>query len=206
MLRMTNYTTWLLVLIIIILLIGVGVAIYYVLDLDWFDNKGKQEIPKEVVVYTESYEYDMTKRIYNITVSNNELEVIVYKDGSVGVKLLSNKYTKDVKVYKEIIDKEIKTNVANITKAYIVKAAKNNKSGNYLVLLDKAGNLYKLDNEKLKNQGMYDFIQIRGLGKIVDIKQITSDNVVDNPKGINVIAIDNEKNELLLTDYLVENK
>ena len=97
--RRSNYTTLLLVLIVIILLFGVGIAIYYVLDLDWFAKKPPQ-IDNDVNIYNEiqntdvqvkkEISYDITKRTYNIKLSTENLDVIVYKDGTVGITITEN--------------------------------------------------------------------------------------------------------------------
>lgn len=213
MLRTNNYTTLLLVLIVIILLVGVGIALYYVLDLDWFSKPNIQvydevkpyvenTIPQNTVVKTS--EYDMTKRTYDILLETSDIKVVIYKDGTVGLTMLNNDTNKQVSIYKEIINKEIKTSLTNIVKVYEVSASKDSTVKKYIVLIDKDGNLYKLANEELVKKGKYAFVKIEGLAKIVDIKQITNKNVIDNPNGVNVIAIDYEGNELLLTDYLIK--
>ena len=53
MIRHNNYTTLLLVLIVLILLVGVGIAIYYVFDLDWFARETTLGIYKEMEIYSE---------------------------------------------------------------------------------------------------------------------------------------------------------
>ena len=50
----------------------------------------------------------------------------------------------------------------------------------------------------------YTFDKIEGVGKIIDVKQITNDELTENTNGINAIAIDEESNELLLTNYLLK--
>ena len=53
---------------------------------------------------------------------------------------------------------------------------------------------------------LYTFAKIEGLAKIIDVKQIANDELTENNTGINVIAIDGESNELLLTNYLLTEK
>ena len=99
MIRTNNYTTFLLCLIVIILLVGVGIAVYYVLELDWFEKK-PVDIYKEIQVYKEQpnvetiikkeIKYDISKRTYDINVMNGYFNVIVYKDGTVGITMLEN--------------------------------------------------------------------------------------------------------------------
>ena len=71
-------------------------------------------------------------------------------------------------------------------------------------MLDIDGNLYSLDKQQLAEQGEYKFTKIDGLAKIIDVQQITNDDLTENIAGINAIAIDQESNELLLTDYLLK--
>lgn len=204
MLRTSKYTTILLVLIVIILLFGVGVAVYYVLDLDWFNKK--------VDIYSETPEiikpavkgYDITKRTYDIVLYTEGIKVVVYKDGTVGFKMIDNDDNNTVKVYKDIIDKEVKPSLTGIVKAFEVYASKTATPNKYMVLLDKDGNVYKLVNKELKQNGKYAFVKIEGLANIVDIKEISNDNTSPELTGINSIAIDNESNEIIITDYLLK--
>lgn len=212
MIRTNNYITILLVLIVIMLLIGVGVAVYYVLDLDWFANKSVN-IYDEVGVYNEQavtqnkiekqIKYDITKRTYNLVLDTDELKLVVYKDGTVGITMTKTDKNEQVSIYKEILNKEIKIELSNIIRAYEVVASKNSKLNSYVVLLDVDGNLYKLEHQELTSNGKYIFTKIEGLAKIIDIRQITNESLTENTNGINAIAIDEESNELLLTNYLM---
>lgn len=212
MLRANNYTTILLVLIVIILFVGVGVALYYVLDLDWFEKK-PVDIYNEVGVYQEQsnteikiekeIKYDTSKRAYNLALDTEELRVVVYKDGTVGITMVKNDENNQVSIYKEILNKEIKIEPSNIIRAYEVVVSKNNMPNSYIVLLDVEGNLYKLQQKALVSNGKYAFTKIEGLAKIIDVRQITNDNLTENTNGINAIAIDEESNELLLTNYII---
>ena len=85
MIRTNNFITFLLTLIVLVLIVGVGVAIYYVLDLDWFDKK-PIEIYNEVQPYIEqqkpiepvkNYVFDMSKRKYNIELNTDEFKIVV---------------------------------------------------------------------------------------------------------------------------------
>lgn len=218
MLRTNNYTTILLVLIVIILLVGVGIAIYYVLDLDWF-NKKPVQIYNEVQPYTQvlpyieqpevkvekEIKYDITKRTYNLVLNTTEFKVVVYKDGTVGVTMLENEKYNKLTNYNELLNKEIKSSLTNIIRAYEVQVSKDTTPINYIVLLDSDGNLYEMVEKELTANGKYAFVKIEGLAKIVDVRQITNDVLTENETGINAIAIDEESNELLLTEYLIKN-
>lgn len=211
MIRTGKYTTLLLVIIVLILLFGVGIAIYYVLELDWFDKKPVQIYKEEpqVTPYKEqgttiTKDYDITKRVYNLLLDTENIRVIVYKDGTVGVTLKANDINNQVNIYKEIIDKEVKPALTNIVKVYEVYASENDKKNSYIVLLDNTGNVYKLVNKELAKNGKIAFVKVQGLAKIVDIKQITNEGLVENTTGVNAIAIDNEQNELILTNYLLK--
>ena len=57
---------------------------------------------------------------------------------------------------------------------------------------------------ELTKKGKIVFTKVQGLAKIADIKQITNDGVIENMFGVNAIAIDKDQNELLLTNYLLE--
>lgn len=207
--RTSKYTTILLIAIVIILLFGVGIALYYVLDLDWFEKN-----PSEINVYKEKpnaevkienvIKYDISKRTYNLLLDTQDLKVIVYKDGSVGVILKDNDDNKQVEIYKEILNKELKLEVKNIIRAYEVAASKTNELSTYILLLDVEGNLYSLDEKQLAQNEEYEFVKLNGLGKIIDVRQITNDDVIENATGINAVAIDEESNEILLTQYLVK--
>ena len=191
------------------MLFGVGIAIYYVLDLDWFVVKEKPVSPYIETPIINPYKeeklpYDVTKRTYDILIKTDELKVVVRKDGSVGITLLANEINKEVEVYKEILEKEITTDIKNIIKAYAVQASKTEEPNTFIVFLDKDGNVYKLDNKNIVQSGKYVIEKIEGIAKIVDIKQITNTDLVENENGVNVIAIDYEGNELLLTSYLIE--
>lgn len=208
-----RYTTLLLVVIVIILLFGVGIALYFVLDLDWF-NKEKvtpyvEQQPvtpyKEVEVKENiQVSLDMTKRTYDILVETDELKVIVYKDGTVGITMLENEKYRTLTTYSELLNKEVKSSLKDIVKVYSVKVSKDNIEKDCIILLDKDGNMYKLVESVLISEGKYAFVKIEGIAKIVDIKQITNNYLVENTNGINLIAIDYEGNELLITDYLLK--
>jgi len=207
MIRKNNYITALLVIIVIMLLIGLFVAIYYVLELDWFKQNKQvnlyQEKPLIQQVVKNEIKYDITKREYNIALYGEEFKVIVYKDGSVGVTMMENEMNGQVKIYNEILNKEIKLDINNIVRAYEVYVANDATQANCILLLDKDGNLYRLSNSELMTNGKYSFNKIEGLAKIIDVKPITNDGLVENATGINAIAIDEESNELLLTNYLL---
>lgn len=189
------------------LLIGLFVAIYYVLELDWFKQNKQvnlyQEKPLIQQVVKNEIKYDITKREYNIALYGEEFKVIVYKDGSVGVTMMENEMNGQVKIYNEILNKEIKLDINNIVRAYEVYVANDATQANCILLLDKDGNLYRLSNSELMTNGKYSFNKIEGLAKIIDVKPITNDGLVENATGINAIAIDEESNELLLTNYLL---
>lgn len=211
MIRSGKYTTLLLVAIVLILLFGVGIALYYVLGLDWFGKRQvdiyseqPQVTPYKEVSVEVVKDYDITKRAYNLQLSTDDMNVVVYKNGTVGVTLKDNGINNQVSVYSEIIGKEIKPALTNIVKVYEVYASENETRQRFVVLLDSTGNVYKLSNTQLSRNGKIVFVKIQGLAKIVDIKQITNDGVIENMSGINAIAIDNEQNELLLTNYLLE--
>lgn len=213
--RRSNYTTLLLVLIVIILLFGVGIAIYYVLDLDWF-SKQPVNVYNELDVYKEPTEsevivkkeikYDLSRRTYNIKLSTDNLEIVVYKDGTVGMTVTDSTTNEQVNVYKENLNNEKKIELTNIIRAYQVEASNGKTSKQYIVLLDANGNLYKQEKQAIITNGKYTFAKIEGLAKIIDVKQITNDELTENNTGINVIAIDGESNELLLTNYLLTEK
>lgn len=212
MIRANNHITILLVLIVIMLLIGVGIALYYVLDLDWFEKK-PVDIYNEVGEYQEQLntgikikkeiKYDIFKRTYDLVLDTEELKVVVYKDGTVGITMVKNDKNNQVSIYKEILNKEIKIELTNIIRAYEVVVSKNNIPNSYIVLLDVEGNLYKLQHQSLISNGKYTFTKIEGLAKIIDVRQITNDNLTENTNGTNAIAIDEESNELLLTNYII---
>lgn len=213
MIRTNNYITVLLIIIVAMLLVGVFIAIYYVLELDWFEKK-PVKIYNELQVYQETVDsqtrtqkeikYDITKRTYNLSLDTDDLKVIVYKDGTVGITLADNEENNQLAIYKEILNKEIKLDVTNIVRAYDVIVSKNSNENTYILLLDVNGNLYSLDKQQLAKAGEYKFVKIDGLAKIIDVRQITNDDLTENTTGINVIAIDQESNELLLTDYLLK--
>jgi len=213
MIKTNNYITALLILIVIMLLIGVGIAVYYVLDLDWFD-KTPVEIYNEVQVYQEQSQcgentkkevkYNITKRTYNLVLENEELKVVVYKDGTVGITMLKNEKNEQVDVYKEIVNKEIKLDLTNIIRVYEVTVSKDVWPTNHILLLDVDGNLYALEKQELMTKGKYSFNKIEGLAKIIDVRQINNEGLTENVEGMNAIAIDEESNELLITDYLIK--
>ena len=213
MLGRNNYTTILLVIIVLILLFGVGIAVYYALDLEWFKKKTNVQIYNEADLYNEKAEceektlrqikYDISKRTYNLILETDSLKIIVYKDGTVGITVTANKTNNDIEIYEELLNKEIKLTLKNIIRAYNVSASNGNGISNYIVLLDVDGNLYKLEEKELLKNGKQEFDKIEGIAKIVDIKQITNEGLVENTKGVNVVAIDEESNELLLTNYLI---
>ena len=169
MIRTSKYITLLLIIIVIMLLIGLGVAIYYVLDLDWFDKK-PVDIYNELQVYQEQLKgevkiekemgYDITKRTYNIVLESDELKVVVYKDGTVGITMLKSEKNQQVEIYKELIDKETKLDLTNIVRAYEVIVSKDATPNSYIILLDADGNLYKLANQELMSNGKYTFVKI----------------------------------------------
>ncbi len=210
--RRSNYTTLLLVLIVIILLFGVGIAIYYVLDLDWFAKRPAQmvdiynETQKNDVQVKKEIAYDLAKRIYNIKLSTENLDVIVYKDGTVGMTITDSKTNEQVNIYKENLNKEKKMELTNIIRAYEVEASNGKVAKKYIVLLDVDGTLYKQEKEAIITSGNFAFAKIEGLAKIIDVRQITNDELTENNTGINAIAIDGESNELLLTNYLLTEK
>ena len=218
MVKMTNYTTFLLVLIVLILLVGVGIAVYYVLDLDWFEKLPVQIYNEQVVKPYEEKQpqtevkiekkiaYDITKRAYNLELNTDELKVVVYKDGTVGITMKENEKYKDITSYTTLLNKESKLTLNNIVRTYEVEVLKEQKGGEYVILLDSEGNLYELVEQELINSGKYAFVKIEGLAKIIDVRQITNDNLTDNIEGVNAIAIDEESNELLLTEYLLKNE
>lgn len=213
--RRSNYTTLLLVLIVIILLFGVGIAIYYVLDLDWFAKK-TVDIYNELNIYNEQIQndvtvkkeikYDFTRRTYNIKLSTENLDIIVYKDGTVGMTITDSNNNEQVNIYRENLNKEKKIELTNIIRTYQVEASNGKTTKQYIVLLDADGNLYKQEKQAIITNGKYTFAKIEGLAKIIDVKQITNDELTENNTGINVIAIDGESNELLLTNYLLTEK
>lgn len=210
--RTSKYTTILLVVIVIILLFGVGIALYYVLDLDWFDKK-PVDIYKEVNIYNEQQtqvkkeiKYDLDKRTYNLKLITENLEVIVYKDGTVGITLTESSNNEQVEIYEENLNKEKKIEITNVIRAYEVEASKENVTKKYIVLLDANGNLYKQEKQALMSSDNYTFDKIEGLAEIIDVRQITNDELTENKTGINSIAIDSESNELLLTNYLLTEK
>lgn len=210
MVRTNNSTTLLLSLIVIILLIGVGITLYYVLDLDWFDHK-PVNVYDEVTPYTETESeqntikniYDIGKRVYDIELNTDEFKIIVYKDGSVGFTMKENDTYKDMANYNELLNIELKSELTNIVRVYEVLASKSSENNNHIVMLDNDGNVYRLVKEELLSNGKYVFLKIEGLSNIVDIKQITNMNLTQNLEGINAIAIDNKNNEILLTNYLL---
>ena len=212
MLRTNNSTTILLVIIVIILLMGVGIAIYYVLDLDWIKFepiKIYTEVPiqPQIQIKVEKeIKYDTTKRTYNIVLDTEYLKVVVYRDGTVGVTMAENEKYSDLANYNELLNKESKLELTNIVRAYNVVVSKEANLNNYIVLLDSEGNLHKLVEDELSSAGKYTFVKIDGLAKIIDIRQITNDGLTENVEGINAIAIDEESNELLLTNYLVDDE
>ena len=210
MLRTNNSTTILLVIIVIILLMGVGIAIYYVLDLDWFKFEPVKiytEVPSKPQIQIKvekEIKYDTTKRIYNLVLDTEYFKVIVYKDGTIGITMLENEKYADIQIYKELLNKESKLALTNIIRAYNVLVSNGESVNSCIVLLDAQGNLYKLVEKDLLSAGKYSFAKIDGLAKIIDVRQITNEGLMENTEGINAIAIDEESNELLLTDYLIE--
>ena len=213
MIRVGNYTTILLVIIVAILLFGVGIAVYYVLDLDWFSSRPveiynepgvSQQGPVVEVRVEKEIKYDLTKRTYNLILNTEEFKVVVYKDGTVGITMLENEKYNVFAGYNELVNTEAKLDLTNIIRAYEVKVAKNTQPINHILLLDSEGNLYDFSQQELLTNGKYTFTQIQGVGKIIDVREITNDGLAENTTGINVIAIDEESNEILLTDYLIK--
>lgn len=215
MLGANNYTTALLALIVIILLLGVGIALYYVLDLNWFDsttvqvydelNENKEQSKPEIKV-EKQIKYDTAKRTYNILLNTEELKIVVYKDGTVGITMLENDKYKQISAYEQLVNKEIKLNLTNIIRVYEVEISSGAKANKKIVVLDSNGALYNLSEEELTSNGQYIFKKIEGIANIIDVRQITNENLVENINGVNAIAIDNESNELLITDYLLNIK
>ena len=213
MLRSNNSTTILLVLIVLILLAGLGVTLYYVLDLDWFtrqsvqiyneSNPSNQEQDVQIKVEKE-IKYDITKRTYNLVLNSEQFKIVVYKDGTVGITMIENDSYKEVKPYSDLFNKEIKAEVTNIIRVYDIMVSKDGTPKSYIVLLDGDGNVYKLNEKELAINSKYAFEKIQGLAKIIDIKQITNDGLTENNNGINAIAIDEDSNELIITDYLLK--
>ena len=204
-----KHTTLLLVVIIIILLFGVGITLYYVLDLDWFKRVPQTNVKPSVTPYTESQKeqnvsLDITKRSYDIELKTNEFKVVVYKDGTFGITMLENEKYKNIANYAEVLNKEFKPSLKNIIKAYKVEVSKDSTPKEFLIFIDNSGNLYKLVEKVLINEGKYAFEKIEGIAKVVDIKQITNNYLTENINGINAIAIDYESNEILITDYLLK--
>lgn len=213
MIGMGRYTTLLLVIIIIILLFGVGITLYYVLELDWFKKteEVKPYVEQPVTPYKEveikeniTVSLDMTKRTYDILLETEEFKVVVYKDGTFGITMLDNEKYKSVSTYNELLNKEVKPSLKDIVKAYDVKVTKEDTQKSCIVLLDKEGNMYKLVENVLLQEGKFAFVKIEGIAKVVDIKQITNNYLTENTTGVNSIAIDYEGNELLITDYLLK--
>lgn len=214
MLRVNNYTTILLVVIVMILLAGVGIAVYYVLDLDWFkkpqveiykeSNNNAETIKPEVIV-EKKIQYDITKRTYNIILNTDELKIIVYKDGTAGLIMKENDKYKSIAGYNELLNKEVKTVLTNIIRVYDVNVSKKDVEKNTLLFLDSDGSLYELIEKELITNSKYVFSKLEGLANIIDVRQITNDNLTENLSGLNAIAVDQDSNELLLTDYLIKN-
>lgn len=204
-----KHTTLLLVIIIIILLFGVGITLYYVLDLDWFKKVPQNNVEQPVIPYTEpekeqNISLDISKRTYDIKLKTNEFDVVIYKDGTFEITMIENEKYKNIASYKEILNKKIKPSLKNIIKVYEVEVSKDLNPKTFLVFIDNSGNLYKLVDKVLINEGKYAFEKIEGVAKIVDIKQITNNYLTENINGINAIAIDYESNEILITDYLLK--
>ncbi len=208
-----RYTTLLLIIIIIILLFAVGITLYYVLELDWFKKTEvvRPYIEQPVTPYKEveikeniTVSLDMTKRTYDILLETEEFKVVVYKDGTVGITMLDNEKYKSVSTYNELLNKEVKPSLKDIVKAYDVKVTKDDTQKSCIVFLDKEGNMYKLVENVLLQEGKFAFVKIEGIAKVVDIKQITNNYLTENTTGVNSIAIDYEGNELLITDYLLK--
>lgn len=215
MIRVGNYTTILLVIIVAILLLGVGIAIYYVLGLDWFgdnpvqiynETEGKQDGLIVEVRVEKEIKYDLSKRTYNIILYTDEFKIVVYKDGSVGITMLENEKYNKVVSYNELLNVEAKLDLANIIRAYQVKVAKDAKEEKHILLLDGDGNIYDFVEQELLTKGKYSFVKVEGIAKVIDIRQITNDGLTENTTGINVIAIDEESNEILLTNYLLKSE
>lgn len=213
MLGRKNHVTVLLVIIVITLFIGVGVAMYYVFDLDWFEKK-PVDIYKESQTCNENIKlpievkkeikYDISRRTYNLLLKTDELKLVVYKNGTVGITMIDNEKNKQVEVYKEIINKEVELELKNIIRAYQVEVSNNSTPNNCILLLDGDGNLYELLANEIAQNGKYKAKKIEGIAKIIDIRQITNEGLTDNVQGINVVAIDENSNELLLTQYLIK--
>ena len=178
------------------------------MDLNWFNKT--VDVYSEVTKTVEQVEvkpqvkgYDLSKRNYDIVLNTDDFKITVYKDGTVGIVMIDSEKNTQVKVYKEIINKEIKPSLTEIVKAYEVFASKSATERKYIVLVDKDGNLYKLVNKELVENGKYAFVKIQGIANIMDIKEISNENTSPLLEGVNAIAIDFEGNEILLTDYLI---
>ena len=117
---------------------------------------------------------------------------------------IENEKYKETAGYADLVNKEEKLTLTNIIRAYQVEVSKDTTPNSYLLLLDGDGNLYQLVEQQLIANSKYEFERIQGLAKIIDIRQITNEGLTENNTGINAIAIDNESNELLLTDYLLK--
>ena len=213
MIRVGNYTTILLVIIVAILLFGVGIAVYYVLGLDWFSSRPveiynepgvSQQGPVVEVRVEKEIKYDLTKRTYNLILNTEEFKVVVYKDGTVGITMLENERFNTVAVYNELVNIEVKLDLTNIIRAYQVQVSKGAEPVKHILLLDSEGNLYDFAQQELLTNSKYTFTQIQGVAKIIDVREITNDGLTENTTGINVIAIDEESNEILLTNYLIK--
>lgn len=213
MIRVGNYTTILLVIIVAILLFGVGIALYYVLGLDWFSNSPveiynepgtSQQGPVVEVRVEKEIKYDLTKRTYNLILNTDEFKIVAYKDGTVGITMLENEKYNKVAQYNELVNVEVKLDLTNIIRAYEVQASKEAEPEKHILLLDSVGNLYDFAEQELLTNGKYFFTQIQGVAKIIDVREITNDALTENTTGINVIAIDEESNEILLTNYLIK--
>lgn len=206
MITRNNYTTILLIIIITILLMGLGVAIYYVLDLDWFSKQPidiYNENSNVQVKVEKEIKYDIQKRTYNIQLTTQDFKIIVYKDGSVGITMLTDENNK-IPSQNMLLNTEVKASVNNIIRVYEVEIGKMAQVSKHIVLLDADGNLYKLDMQELMASAKYVFNKIEGLAYIVDVRQITNEGLVNNIEGVNAIAIDKNSNEILLTDYLIK--
>lgn len=212
MLRRSNYTTLLLSLIVILLFVALGIALYYVLELDWFSkeniqiynesnsNQDKEQIRVEI---KKQIQYDFTKRQYNLVLNTNELKLVINKDGTVDITMLKNEKYAQISGYKELLDNEIKLSLTNIIRGYNVEVANDGEINDYILLLDSNGYIYIMSEQELLTNSKYVFTKVDGLAKIIDVKQII---IEENTEGINAIAIDESSNELLLSEYILNNK
>lgn len=210
MVSRNSSTTILLVLIVIALIIGLAIAIYHVLDWDWLEKSFVQiyseslnQKEENVIVETKmKIKYDISKRKHNILLSTDEFKVIIYKDGTAGVTMLENEKYKEISDYTNIVNTEVKLTMTNIIRAYEIDLSKNYKTNKYIILLDSDGNLYKFAEQELIENSIYSFAKVEGISKIIDVRQIINNELNENNNRIDAIAIDEESNEILLSNFL----